>query len=411
MNPYTSRYENNLYYILSEKSADMLVLPEVKDQVLIVLNLYYMDTLSRYLSYLDRIPKEIQVIVVSSSEAVLLQTREYINKNGLVNVRLFDKENRGRDISALLVACRMEILKYKYFCFVHDKKSGLETIDEETDLWIENLWNNTIINENYILNVLNLFEDHKEIGLLVPPEPIGETRAHWFSNNWGKNFELAQSVLEGLGINSDLDANIPVMTLGTALWGRTEALHKLFEYDWKYEDFMVEPMPIDGSISHAIERILAFVAQDAKYMTGTIMCTSYAEKLLGILQKNMFEMFSILKRTTSFSINNLREMSRYFKLESFYNKYENVYLYGAGAIGEKCLHFMRAIKCEPKGFIVSEKMTCESVKGVTIKTIEEVIDQKDLGIIITVSKKYIPEIESILKEKQITNYICFLEMV
>jgi hypothetical protein len=53
------------------------------------------------------------------------------------------KQNRGRDVSSLLVACKEYVFKYEYLCFIHDKKSTW--LDEGVDL-----------------------------GLLVPPEPIGK---------------------------------------------------------------------------------------------------------------------------------------------------------------------------------------------------------------------------------------------
>lgn len=410
MNPYVCRKENNLYYILSENSSEYTILPEVQKQILIVINLYYLDTLERYLNYLSRIPGGIQIIIVSSVEEILEETKEYIQKNRLENVQLLRKENRGRDISAFLVACKNEILKFTYFCFVHDKKTGLKEIDEETNVWIENLWNNTIINEKYISNVIKLFEEHKEIGLLVPPEPIGETRSHWFRNNWGKNFEIAENLLKQLEVNCSIDPHIPVVTLGTAFWVKTKALEKLLKYSWKYEDFMEEPMPIDGTISHAIERILSFVAQDAGYETGTIMCNSYAEKLIGYLQDIMHKMFGVLKQSASYPIDNIRDLLRIGKIENFYNRYESVYLYGAGKVGLKCLQTMRAINCEPKGFVVSAQEACEVIEGVPVISIEQLENEYDMGIIITVGSKLVPEIEDTLKRKGIVNYIQFIKI-
>ena len=55
------------------------------------------------------------------------------------------------------------------------------------------------------------------------------------------------------------------MAVGTVYWSRVDALRKLFEYEWKYEDFDMEPLAEDGTLSHAIERILEFVARDAGY--------------------------------------------------------------------------------------------------------------------------------------------------
>ena len=70
---------------------------------------------------------------------------------------------------------------------------------------------------------------------------------------------------------------VPVAPHGSCFWFRTDALRKLFKYDWKYEDFPEEPLPIDGTISHAIERCYAYVAQDAGYYSAIVMCDEYAK--------------------------------------------------------------------------------------------------------------------------------------
>ena len=79
-------------------------------------------------------------------------------------------------------------------------------------------------------------------------------------------------------------------------WAKTDALKKLFEHGWKYEDFPEEPLPIDGTISHAIERVLGYVAQDAGYKTGVIMTDKIAAQLLVRVQSDMRVMYEQLQR-------------------------------------------------------------------------------------------------------------------
>ena len=54
-------------------------------------------------------------------------------------------------------------------------------------------------------------------------------------------------------------------------------MKKLFEYNWKFEDFHAEPMPIDNTLSHGLERLLAYVAHDAGYVAYNIMSSEMAE--------------------------------------------------------------------------------------------------------------------------------------
>ena len=69
----------------------------------------------------------------------------------------------------------------------------------------------------------------------------------------------------------------PVAPLGSVFWFRTKALAKLHEYPWTYEDFPEEPLPVNGTISHAIERIRPYVAQEAGYYPALVMAEPFAE--------------------------------------------------------------------------------------------------------------------------------------
>ena len=69
----------------------------------------------------------------------------------------------------------------------------------------------------------------------------------------------------------------PVAPLGTMFWFRPQALRKLFEHPWRYEDFTQEPVPVvDGDMMHAVERIYPFVAQDAGYYSAWGLTDAFA---------------------------------------------------------------------------------------------------------------------------------------
>jgi len=50
--------------------------------------------------------------------------------------------------------------------------------------------------------------------------------------------------------------NFPV---GTMFWARTAALKPLADLNLQWEDYTEEPIPIDGSMLHAIERIFGIL--------------------------------------------------------------------------------------------------------------------------------------------------------
>ena len=57
---------------------------------------------------------------------------------------------------------------------------------------------------------------------------------------------------------------------GDMFWCRTAAMKKLFTKKWTYDDLPGEPVPDDGTILHAIERIHPFVAQSSGFYAAWV---------------------------------------------------------------------------------------------------------------------------------------------
>lgn len=401
------RHDKNLYFILPEDVEISRI--SCYEDVAVIVYLYYEDSLEKYLPYVDKIPEKISIYIVSSNEELCQPTLEYIHLNKNKKIKLIRKKNRGRDISALLVACREICMEHKYFCFVHDKKKKEIVPAADFDLWIENLWGNSLAGEKYISNVLNIFETNNKIGILAPPEPIGTYMNAWYTNNsWGKiNFKLACQLAKELQLNCDLDIQKSPITLGTVFWARSDALKKLFEKEWKYEDFDDEPLG-EETISHAIERIFGYVAQDAGYDTGTVMRSTYGERLLSYTQENFTYIYQMFRN--DYGLCNVKE---FFKkrndIYEFCTKNKNVYLYGAGIVGKRCLHLLRSGGYEPAGFIIT-KANCinQQIEGIAVKSLEDMSNIEDAGVIIAVGKKLEMDLEKNLILKNMKNYIKYL---
>ena len=267
-NVYDIKVQNNLNFILPVghrlgKSG----FNKQRKKAAIIVHLHYFDTIEYYLKYIEKIPDTIEILITTSSDEV----RDRLCKTKFrkqCNCRIIQKPNRGRDISAFLVACREEILKYEYICFLHDKKEKCELYKKDTEEWIRCLWENMIGSIEYIDNILLTFCENLNLGLLVPPSPLSDHFASAYLNTWYKNFYQTKKLVEQMNLACDLNEDKPPITLGSVFWARVSALKKLLEIEWKYEDFDEEPLKNEGTTSYAIERILAYVAQDAGYDTG-----------------------------------------------------------------------------------------------------------------------------------------------
>lgn len=401
-NIYDIRKKEQLLYILPTHDGK-IALPPINAAVIIYL--YYEDTLNRYIRYIEEIPESVPVYIFSSKSNVLVILKSNIRRNS-VNYGL--KQNRGRDVSTLLVAAKDIVDKYEYFCFIHDKKSKVEYSNADMNFWISNLWDNMLCSEDYIKNILNVFEKNSEIGLLVPPEPYGEYNYVWYGDTWYVDYDNTRQLAKKMCLNSDINLSKQVITISTVFWARTGVLKKIFDLNWKYEDFMEEPMPNEGTISHAVEKILGYVAQDAGYKTGTVMTDKYASQLMLRVQDDMRRLFFAAKE--NLHIHNLHEIynmdERKMRLRKYAEKNKKLYIYGAGDYGTMLYDFMSDMGISVNGFIVSAgKRNKDYVKNLKVYEIQEISHDQSCGIIIGVSYEFREQIEKILDYNDFTNYI------
>lgn len=413
-NIYDVRYEKNLIYILPSEPGCLSssVRSEVYPNTVILVYLYYLDTLSVYWSYLDGIPEEIQVCVISSKEEVLKEVRRHIEASGRAGVQYILKENRGRDVSALLVTCADLIKNYEYLCFLHDKKEHSEEVKKDTDLWIENLWGNMIGSSGYISRILRLFLENPELGVLAPPEPVGDYFCTWYGYGWHDSFGITSELVRRLQLNTDIRPDKPPITIGTVLWFRREALRKLFDYGWSYADFDDEGLRRHDYLSYGIERLFPYVAQDAGYDTGTVMTGRYAEKQTNYLQHAANLMFK--EAEPYFPVNQLADLECYQRnkgrIMEFARRNEEVYLYGAGTMGQFCLTVLRKENIQPAGFLVSENNGESVVECVPVTELQRMERLQERAVIITVYELAAQrEIAEELRRRGCRKFICMWE--
>ncbi len=413
-NVYDIRYEQNLIYV---RSLDQDILPqriadEIYQDTVIMIYLYYEDTLSVYWPYIDGIPEEIDVCLISSREEVLREARKHLEAAGRGGVRYILKENRGRDVSALLVTGAEIIKDYKYVCFLHDKKEHCEDWKKDTELWIENLWGNMIGSAEYIRHILQLFLKHPELGVLAPPEPVGDHFRTWYGYGWHGSFGITEELVRRLDLNTDIRPEKPPITIGTVLWFKRDALQKLFHYGWKYSDFDDDGLKSPCYLSYGIERFFPYVAQDTGYNTGTVMTEAYAARQTNYLQHaaNL-----LLKEAEEFfPVTTLDALECYKRNQGrvieFAKRNEEVYLYGAGKIGRLCLAVLRKENIQPAGFIVSKSDGNSMVECLPVIELDGMECLQGKAVIITVYDLAAQrEIAGMLEERGCRNYIVMWE--
>lgn len=366
----------------------------------VLIHLYYLDTVDYYFNYIKNIGDSISIIFTYDNDELKGRIESNIKKYDIKNCKLIKKENRGRDISALLVAAREEIKKYDLVCFVHDKKASDSVYIDDTKEWIELSWTNLLGSENYIENILNLFENDTTIGILFPPQSSSRNIKYDLCYNWDKDLDNAKNLAKNLGLSvipeDDMDYGSP----GTMFWARTSAIRKLLDYGWQYESFDPEPLAKDGTLSHAIEKTIRFASMDAGYKEYIVLSDRSAEKYLAQVQSDAREEYKILNDKLSIHYHDIEYYESWAdRLLSFVADFSEIYIYGARIYGIQCLKILRDAGYSVSNFVVSSKEgNPDKVSGIPIISIDELQMSKKSCLIIGMDHMYYDEIRETLKK-------------
>ena len=280
MHPYDFTRNLGLTRLIPERVQDEACAAAVRKnrRIALCMHLYFMDMLPQSCAFAANMPPEADVFISTNTPEKKQQIEEAFRTLPLHAVTVKVVENRGRDVAAFLCDLAPQIREYDYACFMHDKKA-IQTKPGSVGASFGYVCNENICkNADYVLNVLTEFEKDPYLGLLCPPFPThGVYFMNMCSNGWGPNFDNTKALMKKLGIDRPISGEkMPIAPFGSVFWFRVKALAPLFDHGWKHEDFPPEPLPQDGTISHAIERIYPFVAQGAGYYPAQAMSADYA---------------------------------------------------------------------------------------------------------------------------------------
>ena len=264
----------HLNYVLPQDHTSYEPNPK---HVALVFHLYYIDLLDSSLQYISSMPEGCDVIITVGSEekACIVKERcEGMPYN--IDVRVI--ENRGRDVSALLVGAGKDVLNYDLVCFAHDKKVTQIKPLSVGDGFAYKCFENILASKAYVANIIDQFEREPHLGVLMPNPPEHGNYFPVFTLSWGDNFDGTVQLLRDIHKTVPLDKKKEVIApLGTMFWFRPKALSDgLLNHNWQYSDFPKEPNKIDGTILHYIERAYCYVAQANGYYSGYVFSDRYS---------------------------------------------------------------------------------------------------------------------------------------
>lgn len=260
----------NLNVVLAAGDSPAKPLPTGKT-VAVVAHLFYPDLFPYCLGYLQHVPPEADVFITTDTADKKREIEGLLGPAGGRRWTVLQVEPRGRDWAALLAGLKGKLAAYDYLGFVHDKKSLQKEYATVGAAFCDLLWENTLASEAYVRRIIATFEATPWLGLLVPPAPVHGTYFKSGLDRWTICYDETVRLAQHLGIQTRIDRNSQPVAVGSTFWCRTDALNAILAADWRYEDFPPEPLANDGTVNHALERILPYAAQARGYLTGWAM--------------------------------------------------------------------------------------------------------------------------------------------
>jgi len=162
--------------------------------------------------------------------------------------------NRGRDLGPLLTGLGTRVLDHDLVLHVHGKKSP-HVDDAVGERWRTFLYENLVGGRAAMLDeIVAAFASRPELGLVSPEDP--------HLNDWDLDRADGEALAARFGLTTPLTTHFD-FPLGTMFWARSEALRPVLEAGIVWDEYPEEPLPIDGTLLHALERLVPFVVADS----------------------------------------------------------------------------------------------------------------------------------------------------
>lgn len=243
------RHVVDLHSVECDKSA-------LSQRLAIHIHAHYRDQL---LDIVDEIALSVcrPDVVISSSSLKSGELLPELSGRYPGKVTFVEVPNVGRDLGPMLTACAKRLINYDVVGHVHTKKSLLVSDRTLVDQWVTFVLENSIGgNERSIEKISNLFALNPRLGLCFPEDPnvVG----------WTENIAAAHDLLDDIGLPLKLPKAIE-FPVGNMFYFRPGALAPLFNRKFTPVCFPAEPLAYDGTMLHAMERLLPLIVESQGY--------------------------------------------------------------------------------------------------------------------------------------------------
>jgi hypothetical protein len=218
-------------------------------KVAAVIHSFYPDILPSILNRI-RFFRDKPVFISTDSVPKSNIVKEMIVEFGFSKAEIRVFPNIGRDIYPKIFGFSDIIPEFDIFLHLHTKRSV--HLGENT--WMGNILDDIVKSHGSIRRILSLFDEVKWLGCIYP-------RAHYglAAHHWGLNKQIGRELLWRIGVKEIPDGGSFRFPSGSMFWMRANILQKIADLNLSPNDFQEEFGQRDGTVAHAIERILGIV--------------------------------------------------------------------------------------------------------------------------------------------------------
>lgn len=249
-------------YLLGQKYLNDLVLSEnFAKKVAVHLHVFYVDLLADFVEAFRHFTFKYDLFITTDTDEKANQIKEYLTANKL-KANVLVTGNIGRDVLPML-KLKEQLYQYDYIGHFHTKKS------KEADFWAGESWRNELVDMMIkpANTIIANFETSNQ-GIVIADIP-SFFRYNKITESWSEHImaPIMNELWEKMNLSKHIDFmefQNYVMSYGTFIWFKYDALSPLFDLNLSEADIPKEPLP-QHSILHAIERILIYIAWAKHY--------------------------------------------------------------------------------------------------------------------------------------------------
>ena len=212
------------------------------------IHVYYDDLLDDILTRLAVNATRPDLYISVPSKTVAESVLEITSKRGFAARQIRSFPNRGRDVWPFIEFASDLASDYELFGHVHTKASSHISDRDMVRAWRSFLLDNTIGGKYPTLDLIaDRMASDESLAIAFPDDP--------YAIGWTQNRRIAEELLKQMGWAGPVPHyfDFPV---GTMFWATPDLVAVMSKLNLALEDMPTEPIPIDGTVLHAYERIL-----------------------------------------------------------------------------------------------------------------------------------------------------------